>query len=121
MTLKNPDTIAREIVDRFPWSSNVILEGRLVGQQVIVAQAIADAIRADRAAQAAIWIDDVKRLRDLSETVEEADTTWIKSSAATKAGIKAKATLFTDLYGYYTLVKNWIVQKEIEYPEALRR
>lgn len=40
---------AREIVDRFFWTSNVMRNGRLVGQQYIVAEAVAEALDAARA------------------------------------------------------------------------
>jgi hypothetical protein len=46
--MKTPEQIAADIVDRFSWGSNVVYRGRLVGQQFVVAIAIADAIRAER-------------------------------------------------------------------------
>lgn len=46
--MKSPEQIAAEIVNRFSWGSNVVHEGRLVGQQHVVALAIAEAIRAER-------------------------------------------------------------------------
>lgn len=52
MTAKTPEQIAAEIVNQFAWSSNVMRDGRLVGEQVGVAEAIAGAIKADRAAMA---------------------------------------------------------------------
>lgn len=48
MSVQTPDEIAQRIVDRFSWSSNVMRDGRLVGQQFIVAEAIAKAIEAER-------------------------------------------------------------------------
>lgn len=47
-----PDDIrkAREIVDRFSFSSNVIVNGRMVGMQVVVADAIAQALASEREA-----------------------------------------------------------------------
>lgn len=48
--MRSPEEIAQEIVNKFSWSSNRMLNGRLVGEQYFVAQAIADAIKADRAA-----------------------------------------------------------------------
>lgn len=47
-----PEDIAADIVNRFSWSSNVLWNGQLVGEQYVVALAIADAIRAERAALA---------------------------------------------------------------------
>lgn len=49
---RTPEDIAIDIVSRFSWSSNVMWQGRLVGVQYVVAQAIADAIRAERAVRA---------------------------------------------------------------------
>lgn len=46
--MKTPEQIAQEIVDQFSWSTNVSRGGRLVGQQYVVAQAIAAAIQAER-------------------------------------------------------------------------
>jgi hypothetical protein len=43
------DKIATGIVNRFTWTSNVVRNGRLIGQQYIVAEAIAEAIRSVRA------------------------------------------------------------------------
>lgn len=62
---KTPEQIAEDLVDRFSWSSNVSYKGRLVGQQHIVAIAIAEAIRKERdAAQAAL---------EAARTEEQAD------------------------------------------------
>jgi hypothetical protein len=47
--LATPDQIARQIVDGFSWTSNLMRDGRLIGQQFVVAEAIAEAIRKDRA------------------------------------------------------------------------
>lgn len=47
--VRTPEQIAADIVGRFSWSSNVMIDGQLVGQQYAVALAIADAIRAERA------------------------------------------------------------------------
>lgn len=46
--VQTPQQIAAEIVDRFSWGSNVVHEGRLVGQQYVVAIAIAEAIKLER-------------------------------------------------------------------------
>lgn len=46
--MKTPEQIAAELVDQFSWSSNVMRDGRLVGQQYIVAEAIARAIASER-------------------------------------------------------------------------
>jgi hypothetical protein len=46
--VKTPEQIAAEIVNQFSWSSNVMRDGRLIGEQYVVAEAIAAAIRADR-------------------------------------------------------------------------
>lgn len=43
-----PEQTARELVDRFSWSSNVSRGGRLVGQQFVVAEAVADALHKER-------------------------------------------------------------------------
>src|ERR1044071_608586 len=56
--IKSPELIASEIVNRFPWTSNVRHKGMLVSQQVAVAEAIAAAIEADRAALAAAQAGD---------------------------------------------------------------
>lgn len=42
--MKTPEAWAREVVDQFAWSSNVIRGGKVVGQQYAVAGAISDAI-----------------------------------------------------------------------------
>lgn len=49
--MKTTEAWAREIVDKFSWSSNVMLDGKLVGQQFVVARAIAAAIRKAQAAE----------------------------------------------------------------------
>jgi hypothetical protein len=46
--MKTPEQIAQEIVDQFSWSTNVSRGGRLIGQQYVVAEAIAAAIQAER-------------------------------------------------------------------------
>jgi hypothetical protein len=43
-----PTKIARDIVEQFVWPSNVMLRGKLVGQQYAVAELIAEAIDAER-------------------------------------------------------------------------
>jgi hypothetical protein len=45
---KAPHEIAMDIVDRFSWGTNVVYNWRLVGQQYVVAMAIAEAIKAER-------------------------------------------------------------------------
>jgi hypothetical protein len=47
-SVKTPEQIAREIVDRLSFSSNRMVEGRLVGEQYFAALAIAEAITAER-------------------------------------------------------------------------
>ena len=47
--MKKPMQLALEIVDQFSWSSNVSRDGKLVGQQYVVAEAIAAAIEKERA------------------------------------------------------------------------
>jgi hypothetical protein len=59
--MKTPDQIADEIVAQFSWSTNVSRNGRLVGQQVIVAEAVAEAIKVERA-----------RITRLEATLEDA-------------------------------------------------
>jgi hypothetical protein len=49
-THADPWHIAMEIVCHFSWDTNVVHEGRLVGQQHVVALAIRDAIQAEREA-----------------------------------------------------------------------
>ena len=46
--MKSPEQIAEEIVGGFSWTSNVMRNGRAVGQQYVVAEAIADVIQAER-------------------------------------------------------------------------
>lgn len=60
-----PKEIAADIVERFSWSTNVMRDGRLVGQQHIVADAIAEAIAKERAAIEALQNDlaEIARLR----------------------------------------------------------
>lgn len=43
-----PEQIAADVVNRFPWHSNVVEGGCLVGQQHAVARAIAEAIKQER-------------------------------------------------------------------------
>ena len=45
---KAPARNAKDIVDQFGWPSNVMLRGKLVGQQYAVAELIAEAIDAER-------------------------------------------------------------------------
>lgn len=42
--MPKPEEIAAVIVDKFPWSTNMMRNGRLVGQQYLVADEIAKAI-----------------------------------------------------------------------------
>lgn len=46
--MNTPEQIALDIVGVLSFSSNRLLNGRLVGEQYFAAQAIADAIRAER-------------------------------------------------------------------------
>jgi len=50
-----PSKAAMDIVDRFSWSSNVMRDGRLIGQQYVVAEAIDEALSAKDA--------EIERLR----------------------------------------------------------
>jgi hypothetical protein len=47
--MKTPEDVASEIVGQFSWHSNVVEGGCLVGQQVPVSRAIAEAVRQERA------------------------------------------------------------------------
>lgn len=42
--MQMPSSAAMNIVDRFSWSSNVMRDGRLIGQQYLVAEAIDQAL-----------------------------------------------------------------------------
>lgn len=46
--LQSPERIALDLVEQFSWGSNVAIGGRLVGQQYVVAGAIAKAIQEER-------------------------------------------------------------------------
>jgi hypothetical protein len=46
--VKTPEQIAAGIVNQISWSSNVMRNGRLIGEQHVVAEAVAAAIRAER-------------------------------------------------------------------------
>ena len=48
--MKSADQIATEIVNQFSWTTNVYRKGKMVGQQFVVAEKIAEAIEADREA-----------------------------------------------------------------------
>lgn len=48
MQVKSPDDVAEEIVSGLSFSSNRMLNGRLVGEQYFAAEAIAGAIKFDR-------------------------------------------------------------------------
>jgi hypothetical protein len=54
--MKTPDQIAAEVVNGLSFSSNRMVNGRLIGEQYFAAQAVADAVRAERA--------EIQRLRD---------------------------------------------------------
>lgn len=54
--MKTPDQIAAEVVNDLSFSSNRMVNGRLIGEQYFAAQAIADAVRNERA--------EIQRLRD---------------------------------------------------------
>lgn len=60
--MKTPRQIAVDIVNRFPWTTNMVHEGRLVGQQCLVAMEIADAITRER--------EEIDRLRALLHKVQ---------------------------------------------------
>lgn len=47
--MKSPDQIACDVVDKLSFSSNRMVNGRLIGEQYFAAQAIADAVRQERA------------------------------------------------------------------------
>lgn len=53
--MKTPDQIAAEVVNGLSFSSNRMVNGRLIGEQYFAAQAVADAVRAERA--------EIQRLR----------------------------------------------------------
>lgn len=61
--MQTPQQIAEHIVDDFSWSSNVMRDGRLIGQQHVVADAIAEAIKKDRADTNAVLRDALSTLR----------------------------------------------------------
>jgi hypothetical protein len=52
--MKMPSKTAMDVVNRFPWSANVRLDGGLVGQEYLVAEAIDLALAAEREACAQI-------------------------------------------------------------------
>lgn len=54
--MKTPDQIALEVVDQLSFSSNRMLNGRLVGEQYFATMAVADAITTERA--------EIRRLRE---------------------------------------------------------
>jgi hypothetical protein len=54
--MKTPEEIANEVVDQLSFSSNRMVNGRLIGEQYFAAQYVADAVRAERA--------EIQRLRD---------------------------------------------------------
>lgn len=53
--MKTPDQIAADVVEGLSFSSNRMVNGRLIGEQYFAAQAVADAVRAERA--------EIQRLR----------------------------------------------------------
>ena len=60
--MKTPEEIAAEIVNQFAWTSNVMVDGRLMSQQHAVKLAIAEAIREDRAMMTQpIRLEDVRQ------------------------------------------------------------
>jgi hypothetical protein len=50
--MKTPEQIAAEVVDQLSFSTNRMMNGRLVGEQYFAAEAIAQAIKVDRARMA---------------------------------------------------------------------
>jgi hypothetical protein len=50
--MKTPEQIAIEVVDQLSFSSNRMVNGRLVGEQYFAAEAIAQAVKVDRAQMA---------------------------------------------------------------------
>lgn len=54
--METPETVAARVIDGLSFSSNRMVNGRLIGEQHFAAQAIADAIRCERL--------EIKRLRD---------------------------------------------------------
>lgn len=52
--MKMPSETAMKLVGQFSWGSNVIRDGKMIGQQYIVAEAIDQAIAAERAGCAEI-------------------------------------------------------------------
>lgn len=58
-----PTQIAERIVGRFPWTSNVMRDGRLISMRQAVAEAIAGAIEADRGARPQPSVEVVEALQ----------------------------------------------------------
>lgn len=59
--MKTPEQIAAEVVEQLHFSSNRMLNGRLVGEQYFAAEAIAQAIKVDRAQMAgSIGMGDIR-------------------------------------------------------------
>jgi hypothetical protein len=54
--MKSPEDVAAEVVNGLSFSSNRMVNGRLIGEHYFAAQAVADAIRAERV--------ETQRLRD---------------------------------------------------------
>ena len=54
--MKTPEQIANEVVNQLSFSSNRMVNGRMIGEQYFAAQYVADAIRAERA--------EIQRLRN---------------------------------------------------------
>lgn len=71
-----------------------------------------------RAAADMKWIEEVKKLRDAAVPVETAITAWIRAEG-TVACDEAKAEMNRCLNIFFTFATNWLVQREIEYPDAL--
>lgn len=76
------EAIAQAIVDRFAWSSNVMRNGRLVGQQAVVADVIAEAIETDRKRTADLITAQAAQIEAL-ETRENVLLTLIGGAANT--------------------------------------
>jgi hypothetical protein len=61
--MKTPEQIALEIVNDLSFSSNRMVNGRLIGEQYFAAEAIAQAIKVDRAQMAGSVTMNMIRLR----------------------------------------------------------
>lgn len=84
-TLRSPEYIARDIVSQFAWTSNVMLNGRMVGMQVAVAAAIGQAIRIERDLIERLAAERAENEASRQEALKELETV-----IAEKAALAAK-------------------------------